>query len=221
MSEAPTLSALTWDGDRAPLAKALVAAQKATESIKKAATNPAFKSKYADLAHVVEGVVPALNGAGVAVMQSPAFDGEWVSVTTMFLHETGASVSSILNMRPSKSDPQGVGSTITYARRYALLAMAGGAPEDDDGNAASGPRNENRPEPKRVEPAAPTLKDRADRLETTLKAVKSQADLRKAYDLASGLCADLDAKDPERLVEINALYETRFAELQPEVRSAA
>lgn len=219
MSEAPTLSVLTWDGDRAPLARALVAAQKATESIKKAATNPAFKSKYADLAHVVEGVVPALNAAGVGVLQCPGYDGEYVSVTTTFLHEGGSSVSSTLNMRPSKSDPQGVGSAITYARRYALLAMAGGAPEDDDGNAASGPRNEPRPEAKRTEPAAPTLKDRADRLEATLRAVKTSPDLRKAYDLASGLLADLDAKDPERLVEINTLYETRFADLDQ--RSAA
>ena len=56
MSEAPTitLSPLIWEGDRVSLAKALVAAQKASESIKKAASNDHFKSKYADLAHVVE-----------------------------------------------------------------------------------------------------------------------------------------------------------------------
>lgn len=219
MSEAPTLSVLTWDGERAPLAKALVAAQKATESIKKAATNPAFKSKYADLAHVVEGVVPALNAAGVMVLQCPGYDGEFVSITTTFLHESGSSVTSALNMRPSKSDPQGIGSAITYARRYALLAMAGGAPEDDDGNAASGPSREPRPEAKRTEPAPPTLSDRADRLEATLRAVGSAADLKKAYALASGLCAELDAKDPERLGSIEALYGNRLNEL--EVRVAA
>lgn len=213
MSEAPTISTLIWDGDRAPLAKAFVAAQKATEAVKKAATNPAFKSKYADLSQVVEGVIPALNNAGVGLMQFPAFDGDLVSVTTTMLHESGSSVSATLHMRPSKSDPQGIGSAITYARRYALLAMTGAAPEDDDGNAASGPRNENRPEPKRTEPAAPTLKDRADRLEATLKAVDNSAALTKAYNLASGLCADLDAKDPERLVEINTLYETRLSAL--------
>jgi hypothetical protein len=57
----------------AALAKAFVAAQKASETVKKANTNPAFKSKYADLAAVVEAVVPALNGAGVGVMQFPAY----------------------------------------------------------------------------------------------------------------------------------------------------
>jgi hypothetical protein len=133
------MTPLEWDGDRAPLAKALVAAQKATESVKKAATNPAFKSKYADLSHVVEGVIPALNAAGVGVIQSPSYDGEMVSVTTTLLHESGSSVTGTLSMRPSKPDPQGVGSAITYARRYALLAMTGAAPEDDDGNAASQP----------------------------------------------------------------------------------
>jgi len=137
MSEAPTLSPLVWEGERGPLAKAFVAAQKATESIKKAATNPAFKSKYADLAHVVEGVIPALNDAGVGVIQAPGFDGDLVSVTTTLLHESGACVTSTLHLRPSKNDPQGVGSAITYARRYSLLAMTGAAPEDDDGNAAS------------------------------------------------------------------------------------
>ena len=61
----------------------------------------------------------------------------------------------------------------------------------------------------------PTLAERAARLTAALNAAKSQADLRKAYDLAAGLCADLDAKDPERLVELNKLYERRFNELEP------
>lgn len=220
MTEA-TLSNLLWDGERAPLAKALVAAQKATESIKKAASNPAFKSKYADLAHVVEGVIPALNGAGVAVIQSPAFDGEMVAVETVFLHESGSSVSGTLRLRPSKTDPQGIGSATTYARRYSLLAMTGTAPEDDDGNAASGPRepSQERPEPKRAEVKPPTLAERADRLAATLKGVTSADDLRKAYGLASKLCAELDTADPERLTEINALYETRLNDLT-EARAA-
>lgn len=207
---------LVWEGERAPLAKALVAAQKATESVKKAASNPAFKSKYADLAHVVEGVVPALNAAGVAVIQSPGYDGEFVSITTTLVHETGASLTGVLQMRPSKADPQGVGSAVTYGRRYALLAMTGAAPEDDDGNAASGPRQA----PMQAVPqeqAKPTLSQRADRLASTLKSVKTAEELRKAYQLASGLCADLDTSDPERLAEVNALYEERFAELTEKV----
>jgi hypothetical protein len=137
---------LVWDGDRAPFAKAFVAAQKATEAVKKASTNPAFRSKYADLAGVVEAVVPALNENGIAVIQSPAFEGDFVSLTTILLHESGSSVSGTLRLRPSKMDPQGVGSAITYARRYALLSMSGAAPEDDDGNAASSKSRGSEPE---------------------------------------------------------------------------
>jgi hypothetical protein len=206
-----SISQPVWEGDRAPLAKAFVTAQKATESVKKAATNPAFKSKYADLAHVVEGVIPALNAAGVAVMQSPAFDGDMVGVTTTLMHESGSTVSSTLLLRPSKSDPQGVGSAITYARRYSLLAMTGSAPEDDDGNAASGPRQER--EPLRADPKPPTLGERANRFEATLRGLHSRPELEKAYKLASGLLADLDQKDPERLAEINFIYEGLLVEV--------
>ncbi|MDO8800091.1 hypothetical protein [Phenylobacterium sp.] len=62
-------------------------------------------------------------------------------------------------------------------------------------------------------PKPPTLAERANRLEAALKAQTTADALRKAYGLASGLCADLDLKDPERLAEIERLYETRFAEL--------
>lgn len=199
-----SISAPIWDGEKAPLAKAFIAAQKASEAIKKANTNPAFKSKYADLAAVVEAVVPALNNAGVGVLQFPAYDGDMVGVTTTLIHEGGSSVTSTLLMRPSKSDPQGVGSATTYARRYSLLAMTGAAPEDDDGAAASGPRQEQ--PPKRVDPPTQTLADRADRFAATLKGCKTQAERDKACKLASGLLADLDQKDPERFAEIEALY---------------
>lgn len=200
-----TMSPPIWEGDRAPLAKAFIAAQKASEAIKKANTNPAFKSKYADLAAVVEAVVPALNNAGVGVLQFPAYDGDMVGVTTTLIHETGSSVTSTLLMRPSKSDPQGVGSATTYARRYSLLAMTGAAPEDDDGQAASGPRQEAQ-QRQHVEPPTQTLADRAERFVATLKGCKSQAERDKAYKLASGLLGDLDQKDPERFAEIEELY---------------
>lgn len=200
-----TISNLIWEGDRAPLAKALVAAQMATEAVKKASTNPAFKAKYADLSVVVEAVVPALNKSGVSVLQFPAFNGELVSVATTLLHETGSSVTATLHLRPSKLDAQGVGSAITYARRYSLMAMTGAAPEDDDGAAASGPR-EPAPHREAHKPAAPTLAERANRLESAMRAKAGDPDaVQKVYDLGAGLCAELDAKDPDRLAELEAL----------------
>lgn len=208
MTEVQSMT-VVWDGERATFAKAFVAAQMATDAVKKAATNPAFKSKYADLSEVVEAVVPALNKAGIGVMQFPEFDGEWVSVTTTLMHESGASVTGTLRLRPSKADPQGVGSAITYGRRYSLLAMTGAAPEDDDGNSASGPRQQTTPQ---EAPKPPTLTERADRFVTTLRGLATATERERAYKLASKLLADLDASDPERLVEINRLYEDMQAE---------
>lgn len=118
---------------------AMVKAQSEMTAVIKGNVNPAFKSKYADLASVIDAVLPALNKHGIAVMQSPMFDGEVVRVDTFLLHSAGGGTSNSLSLRPSKPDPQGVGSAITYARRYALLSMCGVAPEDDDANAASGP----------------------------------------------------------------------------------
>lgn len=141
------LSAPVWEGDKATFAKSFIAAQKAMDAIKKARENSHFSSKYADLASVVEAVTPALNDNGIGVLQFPFFDGSAVNVTTTLLHESGASVTATLQLKPSKADPQGVGSASTYGRRYALLAMTGAAPEDDDGNAASGPRQQE-PAPK-------------------------------------------------------------------------
>lgn len=198
-----TISAPVWEGERAPLARAFVAAQKASEAVKKASTNPAFKSKYADLAGVVEAVVPALNNCGVGVMQFPAFDGDMVGVTTTLLHESGSSVTATLLLRPSKSDPQGVGSAITYARRYSVLAITGAAPEDDDGNAASGPRHE--PNRQHVEPPKQTLAQRADAFEAKMRAAKSAEALDATFKLGSALMGELDAKDPERCVALDNL----------------
>lgn len=137
-----TIQPVIWEGDRGVFAKAFVSAQRSMEAVKKASSNEHFKTRYADLSALVEAVVPALNEAGIGEMQFPAFDGEWVHITTMLIHESGSSVSMVLSLRPSKSDPQGVGSAITYGRRYSLLSITGTAPEDDDGNAASGPRQE-------------------------------------------------------------------------------
>ena len=55
------------------------------------------------------------------------------------MHESGEWISGRLRVTPVKDDPQGLGSAITYGRRYGLAAIVGVAPEDDDGNAASQP----------------------------------------------------------------------------------
>ncbi|MDQ3024323.1 MAG: ERF family protein, partial [bacterium] len=120
------------------LAAALAKAQSTISFASKDATNPHFKSKYADLAAVWEAVRVPLSSNGLAVVQFPSADGLKVTLTTVLLHESGQWMSQDLTMMASANTPQAVGSTITYARRYALSSVAGVAQDDDDGNAGSG-----------------------------------------------------------------------------------
>jgi hypothetical protein len=123
------------------ISTALVKAQKEFGPALKTATNPHFKSRYADLSACVEAVIDALNSNGIAMLQKTHPDETGVSVETVFIHESGETFSSgILHVPASKQDPQGYGSALTYARRYSLMAACGIAPEDDDGNAASKPK---------------------------------------------------------------------------------
>lgn len=117
---------------------AFVKAQKEFGPALKTSTNPHFKSRYADLAAVVEAVIGALNDNGIAVVQRTHPNDSGVSIETVFLHESGELMSSgVLSIPASKHDAQGFGSAMTYARRYSLMAACGIAPEDDDGNAAA------------------------------------------------------------------------------------
>ena len=124
------------------LAEALAKAQGDMESAKKDSANPFFKSKYADLAAVVEAIKKPFADNGLSYVQMPDFDDTGaVIITTRLMHSSGQWIEGPIRMRPVKDDPQGIGSTITYARRYALQSMAGVPAEDDDGNAGTHPTN--------------------------------------------------------------------------------
>lgn len=118
---------------------ALAAAQAAMGPALKENVNPAFKSKYADLANVMAACLPALNAHGIAVIQPPFQDDAGNRyVKTVFIHgASGESVECAVPLIVGKNDMQGYGSAVTYARRYGLMSMAGIAPEDDDGEAAA------------------------------------------------------------------------------------
>jgi hypothetical protein len=116
---------------------ALAAAQMEMGKALKDSTNPAFKSKYADLASVMDACMPALNRHGIAVFQPTVDDESGRYVKTIFAHVSGETVECRVPLIVGKNDMQGYGSAVTYARRYGLMGMAGIAPEDDDGNAAA------------------------------------------------------------------------------------
>ena len=120
------------------IATALAAAQINMGKALKQASNPHFRSKYADLGSVMDACLPALNERGIAVIQPTGENELGRFVETILIHgESGEQLSCRVPLIVGKNDMQGYGSAVTYARRYGLMAMAGIAPEDDDGNAAA------------------------------------------------------------------------------------
>lgn len=121
---------------------ALIKARGSFKAAVKDGKNDAFKrngvgSGYATLDSVIEAVTSALLENGIyCAQQTDVCDGRTV-LYTRFLHTSGQWIGGAYPVHPIKNDPQGEGSALTYARRYALMAMAGIAPEDDDGNAAT------------------------------------------------------------------------------------
>ena len=120
------------------IATALAAAQANMGKALKQSSNPHFRSKYADLGSVMDACLPALNERGIAVIQPTGENELGRFVETIMIHgESGEQLSCRVPLIVGKNDMQGYGSAVTYARRYGLMAMAGIAPEDDDGNAAA------------------------------------------------------------------------------------
>lgn len=120
------------------IATALAKAQANMGKAIKSNKNDHFRSKYADLGNVMDACLPALNEAGIAVIQPIGSDEQGHYVETVFIHgDSGENIQCRVPLILGKNDMQGFGSAVTYARRYGLMAMAGIAPEDDDGNAAA------------------------------------------------------------------------------------
>ena len=174
------------------LAAALAKAQAAIRPAVKDKTNPAFRSKYADLSAVWEACREALTSNGLSVVQFPVDAAEpgRVALETTLLHTSGQWLRASFSLPLAKNDPQGMGSGLSYARRYALAAVVGVvADEDDDGNAASQAKPQQKPqaqqsatyEPQRA--TAPRLPSQA--------APADEASIReaavKAYAFISGL----------------------------------
>jgi hypothetical protein len=158
------------------IAKAFVKAQKEFGTAHKTSNNPFFKSKYADLSVVIAAVLDSLNNNGIALIQNCHESDTGVIVETIFLHESGESIScGRLSVPAAKNDPQGYGSALTYGRRYSLMAACGIAPEDDDGNLATVAV-----QTKQTTPRLPTLTDSQAEIEylkwTDVKSLLLDAD---------------------------------------------
>lgn len=142
------------------VAKALVASQTSLTDIVKGRTANAgqYSYSYADLRDALSLIRPVFASNGLVISQTAASDENDVVIYTTILHESGQYVTTLPIRFPVGKTIQQSGSAITYARRYALMAVCGLATEDDDGASAgtreSRPRREERPtpEPKSVAP---------------------------------------------------------------------
>lgn len=179
------------------ISAAFVKAQAEIEKASKDKSNPHFRSKYADLGAVVDAIKPALEKHGLAFLQKFHQDDNGIAVETIIIHESGETMSNgVLRVPATKKDAQGFGSACTYARRYSLQAAFGVAPEDDDGNAASHPKE------------VPGIAD----MPTLINSIKNA----QGIDALKGIFQQAwqTANEKQRQV-IKRNYDARKAELEP------
>jgi hypothetical protein len=152
---------------------------------KKSAKNPFFKSKYANLEEVIHCVKEPFANNGLSFAQFPVSEDGSAGVETIIMHESGEFISNSFMLKCAKVDPQGMGSAITYARRYGLQSACGIPSEDDDGNAASAPMTQKE--------AVERLSQAVDADSLLAEFKKLDSTLRKNKDIIS-FCSQLKAE---------------------------
>lgn len=184
-------------GSVGQLGAALAKAQASIQPATKTGLNPHYGNRYADLASVWAACRDSLTRNGLSVVQMPDYDprAHCVSVTTILLHSSGEYIVSTARTPIAKTDAQGVGSAITYLRRYGLAAFVGVAPDDDDGEAAirAGSSTENAG--RKPESASPAVWPYGKRRGALLRELAAD-DLEKGRDW----CVEKDQKKHAMLI---------------------
>ena len=91
--------------------------------------------KYADLADVSRALLPVLAGQGFSWICCPTVIGERFELRYSLRWDGTDEIIEGYYPLPTSGTPQQIGSAITYARRYCLLAVTGAAPDEDDDDA--------------------------------------------------------------------------------------
>jgi len=158
---------MEWSNERTELIAALVKAQAALRPVRKGSVNDFKGYKYADLADIWDACRSPLTDNGLCVLQATRRTELGLELVTTLAHTSGQWAASTLPV-PPESDPQRLGSALTYVRKYALIAIVGLAAEDDDGQAASsqghgGQRQQTRQEPQGRQPPQGQAKQQGQR----------------------------------------------------------
>lgn len=179
------------------LALALSKAQAEIKGAKKDTINPFFKVSYADLASVWDACKEPLSKNELAIVQTTEIMNGAIVLRTTLLHSSGEYITGDLPiMVGEKSTAQQLGSAITYNRRYALAAMVGVAPEDDDGNAAGQTEAKSSGFSKPA-PPKPTLQERATAFELHLDKLQSLLSVTNLIAANNQLLSEMKKMQPQ------------------------
>ena len=182
------------------LAEAMAQAQGAMGAAIKGSSNPFFKSKYADLGSVIEAIKPHFAANGLSYVQFPVSGESSVGVTTRLMHSSGEWLEQDYFIPLGKMDAQAAGSAITYARRYALQAIAGIPSEDDDGNAAT-----------QAAPAVPKTVTKAQAKIISDLIQKTESDLERFCNVFG--CESIDLLDANKFENAKEILERKLEAL--------
>lgn len=190
------------------IAPALVKALAKIEGVAKTKANPGFKgSKYATLEAVIEASKEHLTECGLTILQLPGalIDGV-LTLETVILHESGEFISGCFGIALGKQDPQGVGSAITYARRYALMSALNMPAVDDDGEAAQGRYHEPR------EQAPPAPNPAVSAAVAAISMLTTTSALKAWKEMNAEMISSLSEDDAQAIVRT---FNARAADLKP------
>ncbi len=190
-------------GDIGQIGKALAEAQAGMKGATKDAKGNF--STYATLASAIDACRGELAKAKISFVQPMGRDEHGPYCDTLLIHESGESLSSRVYLVVAKNDMQGMGSAITYARRYGLMGLVGIAPEDDDGEAAA-----KAPPPKEKQPK---LKQATDaEIDEAIAQIKGCRELGALGNVWSALNAN--SKHVAAHADVIWAKDTRKAELE-------
>lgn len=199
---------------------ALCKAQAEMPAAAKDADNSYFNTSYADLRSVQRACMPALTSNGFSVFQRIEHRDDSMWLVTDLCHSGGHVMSSPVPLVVNKKDMQGLGSAMTYARRYGLMAAAGVAADDDDGNAAAKAPGEM---PKKQVDASPAA-------DSAIMEIQISNDLDAIMTMFQGAVRGASEDDRQaiyqavvnrvELLGVRPEFEERMAELRSKRRAA-